>query len=230
MAAKTVHERPAGRKRIFHWVIATAFFAMVATGLVIYIPALSALASGGWTRLVHRIGAVVLLSAPLLYALFNHEAVRRWLREAALWKRNVSTPPYVLNTWRRRHKFLLSLGYLLFAITGALQWFLKETVPSSVFHVSIFVHDILFFGAILVLLYHAYFEFYWWLWKRRYCRTCTVAYCADVCPVGAVSGYRNSSVIRDQEKCNNCRLCMEFCRRNAYHRKDVQAGARGTAQ
>lgn len=223
----TVQAAP-GRKRVFHWLIAAAFIAMVLTGLTIYTPALSSLAAGGWTRLVHRIAAVVLLGAPLVYGLVNRRAARQWLREAAIWNKTVPAAPYVLNPWKRRHKFLISIGYLLFAATGMLQWFLKGVVSSSVFNVSIFIHDILFFGAILVLLYHMYFELYWWLWKRRYCSRCDFAYCAEACPVGAIASGENS-ITRDPQRCNNCRLCVDVCRRNSYHKKTAATADTATS-
>ncbi|GAF91883.1 unnamed protein product, partial [marine sediment metagenome] len=134
--------------------MAVAFLAMLTTGLIIYTPAFSALASGGWTRLVHRIGAVILIGTPIVYALINRHTARQWLKEAAIWNKKAAVAPYVLNTWKRRHKFLISVGYVLLAITGIIQWFLKGMVSSSAFNVSLFIHDILFFSAVLVLLYH----------------------------------------------------------------------------
>ena len=208
-------------RRIFHWVVAGAFLTMLITGLIIYTPFFSGLASGGWTRLFHRIGAVILVGAPVVYALLNRKAARQWLREAAVWNKSASVAPYVLNTWRRRHKLLISVGYLLFALTGMIQWFLKGMASSDVFYISLFIHDILFFSAIVVLLYHIYFEFYWWLWKRRYCRRCSFAYCFDACPVGAIASGGDGAIERSTQKCNNCRLCMEVCKRNSYYKRAI---------
>ena len=201
--------------RAFHWIIAAAFFAMLITGIIIYTPAFSGLASGAWTRLIHRIAAVVLIGAPIVYAFVNPRAARQWLREAAFWDRGAVAAPHVLNTWKRRHKLIISVGYILFAITGAIQWFVKGLVPSSTFNVSLFLHDILFFAAILVLLYHVYFEFYWWRWKSKYCARCSHAACAEACTVGAIVTRGNGTVVRDPQRCNGCRLCMELCQRKS---------------
>ena len=114
---------PRVKWRVFHWTIAIAFLTMLVTGIIIYTPAFSGLASGAWTRLFHRIGAAVLIGAPILYAFVNPKAARQWLREAALWNRKAADTPHVLNTWKRRHKLLISVGYVLFAITGLIQWF-----------------------------------------------------------------------------------------------------------
>lgn len=212
---KTRTTGPRIKWRLFHWAVAIAFLLMLTTGIVIYTPALSELASGAWTRLVHRIGAVILIGAPVLYAFINPTAARQWLREAAIWKREAADTPHVLNTWKRRHKLLISIGYVLFAITGMVQWFLKGMVPSSAFNVSLFIHDILFFSAIVVLLYHVFFELNWWRWKRRYCAHCSFAACAEACTVGAIGTRRDGTVFRDPQRCNSCQLCMELCQRKS---------------
>jgi cytochrome b subunit of formate dehydrogenase len=75
---------PEKNRRIFHWVVATAFIALFITGLVVFVPALSGLAAGGWTRLVHRIAAAILVGAPMIYALTHTTDARQWLREITL--------------------------------------------------------------------------------------------------------------------------------------------------
>lgn len=206
------------KRRVLHWAIAIAFFALLATGLIIYTPAFSALASGSWTRLIHRIGAVILVGTPLLYILINRDAARQWLKQIAVWRGKASSSAN-LHGWKRNHKLLLSIGFIIIVLTGAIQWFLKDLVPSSVFNVSLFIHDIAFFSSIIVLLYHVYYEFTWWNWKRKYCRRCSFAYCADACPLGAIYSNHDGAIERVLEKCNNCRLCMENCQRNHYYRK-----------
>lgn len=213
-------EKPTIKKRIFHWIIATAFVALFATGLIIYTPQFSSLAAGGATRIIHKIAAAALIGGPILYALFRPDTARQWLREAAIWRKLPADTPHFITPWRRKHKLLISIGIALFALTGAIQWFFKDMLPDGVFDVSLFLHSILFFSAIVVLLYHVYFEFNWWLWRRRYCRRCTLAYCADVCPVGAVA-VDGSTIARDLTKCNNCRLCMQDCQRKGHYQQTI---------
>jgi cytochrome b subunit of formate dehydrogenase/NAD-dependent dihydropyrimidine dehydrogenase PreA subunit len=214
-------EKPKVNKRIFHWIIAAAFVALFATGLIIYTPQFSALASGGATRIIHKIAAVTLIAGPIVYALFKPSTARQWLREAAIWRKLPADSQNYINPWRRKHKLLISIGIVLLALTGALQWFFKDLLPDGVFDISLFIHGILFFSAIVLLLYHLYFEFYWWLWKKRYCGRCNFAYCADACPAGAIAD-RDGTIVRDSLKCNNCRLCMQDCQRKAHYRKIVQ--------
>jgi cytochrome b subunit of formate dehydrogenase len=205
------------KRRILHWVVVGAFFALLATGLILYTPTLSTLAAGSWTRLIHRIAAVILVSAPAIYAVVNPHAVRQWIKEAAIWNRKNSATQY-LNSWKSKHKLLISIGLIIVVTTGIIQWFLKDLVPSSVFNVSLFIHDIAFFSAIILLLYHIYFEFYWFQWKRKYCSRCNFAYCADACPLGAIMSKQDGTIERISQKCNNCRLCMENCQRNSYYK------------
>lgn len=204
-----------------HWLVAVSFAALFITGLIIYTPQFSSLASGGATRLIHKIAAATLIASPIIYALFKRGIARQWLREAAIWRKIDSDDPHFINSWRRKHELLISIGFLLVALTGMIQWFLKDVVSAGAFNISIFIHDILFFSAIVVLLYHVYFETYWWVWRRRYCRRCNSAMCASVCPVSAVANTQDGTIERDSQKCNNCRLCMLDCQRKAYYRKTV---------
>jgi ferredoxin len=211
---------PEKNRRIFHWVIAAAFIALFITGLIVFVPALSGLAAGGWTRLVHRIAAVILVGAPVIYA-FTHTAdARLWLKDIKVWKRSPAKAANSSSNWKRIHKLLITIGFILFIGTGIIQWFLKGIAPTQIFQWSLSLHDIIFFSAGLVLIYHVYFEFNWWLWKRRYCRNCSLIYCVDACPTGALTRSLDGSIEYRPRRCNNCRLCMEYCRRNSYHTKE----------
>ena len=217
---------PAKGRRILHWVVAAAFFALFITGLIVFVPALSGLAAGGWTRLVHRVAAVILIGAPAIYALTNTRAARLWLKEALFWNRKTLMASNNRNTWKKTHKLLIAIGFALFALTGMTQWLLKGIVPSQVFQWSLSVHDIIFFGAFLVLAYHLYYEFDWWLWKRRYCRHCDLLYCVDACPTQALTLGTDGVVEYHPQSCDNCRLCTEYCRRNSYYKKVAKPSAK----
>ncbi|MFA5367880.1 MAG: cytochrome b/b6 domain-containing protein [Dehalococcoidia bacterium] len=209
-------------RRVLHWTIAAAFVVMVLTGLTLLVPALSGLAAGGWTRLVHKIAAVLLVAAPLIYAVMNRDAVRLWFRDAAVWRRPQQEDRRVVHIWQRWHKLIISAGFIMFVVTGSIQWFFKGIVPSSVFNVSLLVHDIVFFSALLILLYHIYFELVWWLWRRKYCRQCGSADCADECTVNAISTVNDNMAERNMSICNGCRLCMKACQREGYYIKPVR--------
>jgi len=205
-------------RRIAHWVVAAAFLVMFATGLVFFVPALSGLAAGGWTRLIHRGAAVVLVGTPVIYAVTHRGAARHWLGEAAFW-RKASSPLGVSNTWSRAHKSLVATGFVLFVATGAILWFLKGIMPSQVFLFVVMMHDVIFITATCVLLYHFYHELDWWLWERKYCRQCDSLRCLNVCPNAVVTRDPLGVVEYHSGRCSSCRICMQSCRRNSYYKQ-----------
>lgn len=203
------------KRRIFHWMVAAAFFVLVITGLIIFMPAFSSLAEGGWTRIIHRVAAASLAVMIVGYGVTNYRDALAWFKDAALWTAGATNNP---DTWKRRHKLLITLGVILFAVTGFIQWFLKGSLPSDGFVISVLIHDIVFFGAIVVLFLHVYHEFDWWLWKKRHCANCPAPACSLVCPSNSMST-GDDGAIRRNNICNNCRLCMDACRKNFYYLK-----------
>jgi ferredoxin len=208
-----------GKGRILHWVVVVAFFVMFGTGLILFVP-ISALAEGGLVLIVHRAAAIVLVGVPLIYALTHLGTARQWLKESMFWTKRASRQP---NRWKRLHKFLIVTGFVVFTTTGLMNWLLKTMDLEDVFYVSILVHDIVFILAVCVLLYHVYFELDWWLWKRRYCRSCNSVSCVATCPTKAMVGLPDGIVEYHPERCNSCRLCMDYCRRNSSYVKLDQA-------
>ncbi|MBN2099225.1 MAG: cytochrome b/b6 domain-containing protein [Dehalococcoidia bacterium] len=202
-------------RRVFHWTVAVAFFVLALSGLILYTPAFSTLAADSWTRIVHRVAAVLLASIVVVHAVTNRRAAQAWLRDAAFWTAGPSANP---DPWKRRHKTLIAVGVALLAVTGFIQWFLKDALPRDAFFPFVMVHDILFFSAVIVLLFHVYHEFDWWFWKKRRCASCPTPLCARVCPSNSISVAEDGSVRRD-DACNNCRLCMNACRRRLYYVK-----------
>ncbi len=51
--------------RVFHWTHMTAFVLLFLTGLILFIPGLGFLATGGITRIIHRVAAAVFVIIPL---------------------------------------------------------------------------------------------------------------------------------------------------------------------
>jgi len=205
-------------RRVTHWVMAVAFFIMFATGLIFFADVLSPLAAGGFTRYAHRVAAVILVGTPIVYAVFRPKDAKAWLREAVLWKKGkaaVGAGP----RWRRWHKTVVTAGYALVVVTGGISWFLKGSISSGTFQLVVALHDIVFISAACVVLYHIYFEFDWWWWKRKFCRDCATLACASVCPSAVMIGTPGGHIETHAERCSNCRVCMQACRRLSYYRK-----------
>ena len=208
----TIVRGPRRSRHIFHWIITAAFFALFLTGLIIFTPPLGHLAAGGWTRLVHRIAVVILVTTPVIYVLTNRKAARQWLKETLFWHRKANQPPAILRTWRRFHRTLVIIGYVLFSLTGMTMWFLKEIAPTSLLQWSLYIHGVIFILAGVVLLYHVFFEFDWWWWKRKNCRQCTHFSCIEVCPTKAMIRTPDGTVEFHRNRCDNCGICMQHCR------------------
>ena len=204
-----------GKGRILHWVVVAAFFVMFGTGLIVFVP-ISALVEGGMVLIVHRAAAIVLVGVPLIYALTHLRTARQWLVESMFWTKRASRQP---NRWKRLHKSLVIVGFVVFLTTGTLNWVLKTMDLEDLFYISILVHDIVFIVAACVLLYHVYFELDWWLWKRRYCRSCGPVSCAEMCPAKSMIRLPDGTVEYHSERCNSCRVCMDYCRRNSSYVK-----------
>ena len=75
-------EKYARPVRILHWVHSSAFIILFLTGLVLFVPPMAILAEGSWTRLIHRIAALVFIVAPLIYIPMNWEATWKGVKEA----------------------------------------------------------------------------------------------------------------------------------------------------
>jgi ferredoxin len=209
------HQNNHRNSRIYHWIIVGVFITMLTTGTIFLLPAFSTIAAGGWSRVVHRIGATLLVTVPVIFALTNRSSVKYWFTSAAFWtKRSIA-----LNPDRRKgqHRFLISSGFTIFVTTGILKWLLRDYISPDVFQTARLIHDIAFFSAILVIIYHVYHELVWWLWKKRYCERCPAAFCAAICPTNAIETLPGGGIIRHPVRCINCRLCMWDCRQNKYY-------------
>lgn len=160
--------------RIFHWVHTSAFLLLVITGLILFVPAFGFLAQDSWTRVLHRLAAVVFVLAPLIQILTNKASTRAALKKAFTWGKDdidwaTAMPRYYflaeesamppqgeMNTGQKLWFVILLIFSPIFVITGILMWFFKYTLPSEVFQWSVFVHDVAFIVVFLMFLVHVY--------------------------------------------------------------------------
>jgi formate dehydrogenase subunit gamma len=160
--------------RVLHWVITGAFVVLFLTGLVLFIPALGFLAEDSWTRLAHRIGAVIFIIAPIIYLILDPGSVGRGLKQAFTWgaddigwlkaapvyyfqgKEEGMPPQGAMNTGQKLWWFMVIVFGGLFVVTGLIMWFAKEAAPSSVLLWMVFVHDIAFIVTGSMLFLHIY--------------------------------------------------------------------------
>jgi len=160
--------------RILHWVHAGAFVVLFLTGLILFIPPLGTLAQDSWTRLLHRVAAVVFVVAPLIYIPMNWKTTLKGIKEAFTWgledlgwlkaapryyfvcDEGAMPPQGHMNTGQKMWWFLVIVFGLLFVITGAIMWFVKTTAPSMLLQWVVFVHDVAFIVVGVMFFVHIY--------------------------------------------------------------------------
>jgi len=167
-----VVERYATSARWFHWLIAAVFFELVLSGLLLFIPWLSSGLVGTAMRLIHRIGAVLLVAAPGMFILFSWRRAWHFVKEALIWGKEdlgwiEAAPSYYFggdprlmppqghsNAGMKLYRLAIFGGAGVFIITGFIMWFLKGIVSPAVFQWCVFLHDITFIIAIIFFLLH----------------------------------------------------------------------------
>ena len=184
--------------RILHWVHLVSFCILFLTGLVLFIPQLGFLAQDSVTRVIHRIGAVIFIIAPLIYIPMNWQATKRGIKEAFSWGASdigwlKAAPLYYflgdekdmppqgsMNTGQRLWWLIVLVSGVIFTITGLIMWFAKTSAPAAVLQWMVFLHDVAFILAGTMLLLHIYLGLFHPLmneaWKSIYKGTVSVEY------------------------------------------------------
>jgi len=160
--------------RILHWVHSGAFVLLFFTGLVLFIPPLGFLAQDSWTRVIHRVAALIFVIAPLIYIPMNWKATLNGIKEAFTWgvddvgwlmaapqyyflcDERVMPPQKHMNTGQKMWWFMVIVFGLIFIVTGAIMWFAKTTAPPVLLQWVVFVHDVAFITTGVMFFVHIY--------------------------------------------------------------------------
>jgi formate dehydrogenase subunit gamma len=171
MANVQKYTKPA---RIFHWVHSGAFVLLLITGIILFMPAAGFLAQDSWTRLIHRIAAVIFVLAPLIQVIANGKTAKESIKTAFTWGKDdiewlkaapryyflndeAAMPPQPeMNSGQKLWYTLLLIFSPIFVITGILMWFFIYSLPAGVFQWSVFVHDVAFIVIFCMFLVHIY--------------------------------------------------------------------------
>jgi formate dehydrogenase subunit gamma len=146
-------------ERTLHWIHASAFLAMFATGLVLYLPLLAQLLSNRpLMKALHLVAATTWLTALVVVALLgNRRALRRTRRDLERftdddlrWLRRRPAPQGRFNAGQKAHASVQAALAVLFAVSGALLW-LGERNTDFRLPGTIALHDVaMFAGGVLV--------------------------------------------------------------------------------
>jgi formate dehydrogenase subunit gamma len=160
--------------RILHWVHTGAFIVLFLTGIMFFIPALSFLAIGGWTRLVHRAAAMVFVIAPLVYLVFDPASALRGLKMAFTWSEadfgwfraapryyllgdEKAMPPQGFLNSGQKIWWLLTLVFgVVVVVTGLVMWLGVKYAPTTLLKWAVSIHDIAFIVTGAMFFVHVY--------------------------------------------------------------------------
>jgi len=157
-------ERFSPTERAVHWVHATAFLVLLATGLALYVPALSvAVGRRPLLKDIHVYTAVAWIGAlVLVVVLGDRRRLRATVRELEtfdaddmLWLRRYPRPQGRFNAGQKVNAALTAAFAVLFAVSGSLLW-LGERDHRFRFASTILLHDWLTLISLFLLVGHLY--------------------------------------------------------------------------
>lgn len=147
-----------------HWLHASAFFVMLGSGLVLYLPSLATRVSRRpLIKDIHVYTAIAWLAALVLVVLAgDRRGLRRALCELDLfdsddrnWLRGRHTPQDRFNAGQKLNFWLTASFALLFAVSGFLLWY-GERDTRFRFASTILLHDGLMYVSLVLLVGHLY--------------------------------------------------------------------------
>ena len=172
----THHEVEKYRKstRVLHWIHTGAFVLLFLTGLVLFVPQLGILAQDSWTRIIHRIAAVLFTVVPLIYLIIKPKASWQGIKDAFSWGITdigwlKAAPRYYflgddkdmppqghMNTGQKMWWFIVLVFGVLFVISGLIMWFAKTTAAPALLQWMVLLHDVSFIVTGAMLFVHVY--------------------------------------------------------------------------
>lgn len=149
-------------ERTLHWVHAGAFTAMLATGLVLYLPMLAQIFSDRpLFKALHLASAATWLTALALVAVLgNRRTLRRTRRDLDYftsddlrWLRRKHAPQGRFNAGQKAHATVQAALAVLFTVSGAFLW-LGERNTAFRLPGAIALHDVAMFVAVVLVAGH----------------------------------------------------------------------------
>ena len=151
-------------ERAVHWIHAGAFFLLLTTGLVLYVPRLSELvARRPLVKDLHIYTALTWIALlTIIVVVGDRRGLRRTLRELdlfddddRLWLRRKPRPQGRFNAGQKVHAALVAAFACLFAVSGLLLW-LGERDTRFRWASTILLHDGLMYASLVLLMGHLY--------------------------------------------------------------------------
>ena len=150
-------------ERLLHWVNALGFFFLLATGLVLYLPALSVIvARRQLIQSLHFWSGVGWLGALALVIVLGGRRMLRTARELESfdrddlrWLRGGKAPQGRFNAGQKINAALTAAFAILFGVSGLLLWFGEQDTRLR-FASTVILHDGLMYVSLALLVGHLY--------------------------------------------------------------------------
>ena len=151
-------------ERVVHWTHATAFFALLASGLVLYVPSLSIwISRRNIVKNVHIWVAVAwVVALALVVLLGNRRALRETLREIETldrddrrWLSGRRAPQGRFNAGQKVNAILTMAFAAVFVISGFVLW-LGERDHRFLLDGAVVVHDVAMYASLVLVAGHLY--------------------------------------------------------------------------
>jgi formate dehydrogenase subunit gamma len=150
-------------ERAVHWIHAAAFFVLLGSGLVLYLPSLARIGNRAFVKDVHLYTAAAWALALLAVVLFgDRKGLRRTLGDLdgfdaddRLWLRRYPTKQGRFNAGQKLNAAVTAAFAVLFAISGLLLWY-GERDTRFRFAGTIVLHDGLMWISLILLAGHLY--------------------------------------------------------------------------
>ena len=167
-------ERYSRATRYLHWTHAVSFTILLLSGLILFVPALGFLAEDSWTRVLHRIAAVMFVVAPMIYIPLNWKRTSHGVKEAFKWGKEdikwlLAAPKYYflcdedamppqghMNAGQKIWWLIVLVFGSAFIVTGGIMWFAKSSAPAELLQWAVIIHDVAFIVTLLMFFVHIY--------------------------------------------------------------------------
>jgi len=162
------------RTRWLHWVVVLSAFGLAITGLFLYVPQMGVVAQDSYTRIIHRVFAVIFVGAPILYFLVAPTMSLAFIKKVFTWGKDdlewlQAAPDYYfggdeskmppqpeMNSGQKLFALIAVLCFVGFLVTGILMWVYKGSISAGAFEASVFIHDLCFIVGGAMTLVHLY--------------------------------------------------------------------------
>ncbi len=164
MASVAYVRRFSRTERALHWIHASAFFVLLGSGLVLYLPALSvAVSNRPLVKAIHVYTAIAwLLALAAVVLVGDRRGLRRTLRELDLFDRDDRrwlsahpAPQGRFNAGQKVNAALTGAFAVLFAVSGFLLWYGERNTDFR-WTSTIILHDGLTIASVFLVMGHLY--------------------------------------------------------------------------